>query len=124
MPWRWGGAEGRGGRPPPRPEDVARAVKATWLKASGADYPYARLKAIFSALGEVEDIVVRESKHKGSALVLLGSSEAARAACRSVCGDARAPLLVVPAPPATLAGPAAPGRAFESAVLARLRPSA
>jgi len=111
-----------GGRPPPPPEDVARAVKATWLKSSGADYPYARLKAIFSALGEVEDIVVRESKHKGSAVVLLGSSEAARSACQRVCGDARAPLLVVPAPAAALAGAAAPGgRAFEAAVLARLR---
>ena len=53
--------------------------------------------------------------------LLLGSSEAARSACRSVCGDARAPLLVVPAPPTALAGIAAPGLAFEVAVLARLR---
>ena len=109
------------GRPAPTEADVERTVKATWLKGNGADYPYARLKEIFSTLGTVEDIVVRESKHKGSALVMLASRETALLACRSVCGDARAPLLVLPAAQQALAAAGAPGRAFETAVLARLR---
>ncbi|KAI6677544.1 hypothetical protein NL676_038340 [Syzygium grande] len=75
--------------------DKEKVLKVSW-EMSGPDYTVERLKELFSAFGEVEDIVTRK---KRSALVVMASKDAAVAATRTVCGDLSNPLLVVPLQP-------------------------
>eukprot|EP00898_Chlorokybus_atmophyticus_P001771 jgi/Chlat1/2595/Chrsp178S02446 len=78
-------------------EHIERTVKARWSRGeSGADdYGVERLRAIFEVFGAVEDVVVcTVKKKKGSALIVMATSDAARLASQSLCGDLSNPLLV------------------------------
>ncbi|CAH1423426.1 unnamed protein product [Lactuca virosa] len=87
--------------------DKEKMLKVSWEKG-GLEYNEERLRGVFETFGEVEDVVIRSSKKKGSALVVMASKEAAVsfsqrktlmekrvAASGSVCGDVSNPLLVI-----------------------------
>ncbi|KAJ0040119.1 hypothetical protein Pint_27889 [Pistacia integerrima] len=74
-------------------------LKMSWEKV-GEDYTAERLKKIFSEFGQVEDVVIKSSKKKGSALVVMSTKDAMVAATGSVCGSLSNPLLVLPLQPA------------------------
>ncbi|OWM83975.1 dnaJ homolog subfamily C member 17 [Punica granatum] len=78
--------------------DKEKVLKVTWEKV-GVDYSPERLKEIFSEFGKVEDVVIRSSKKRGSALVVMRSRDEVVAATKIVCGDLSNPLLVVPLQP-------------------------
>jgi DnaJ family protein C protein 17 len=65
------------------PQDGVKTDKGKILKVSwdgGADlYSVAKLEELFQKFGKVEDIVIktRKSRSKGSAIVVMGSKEAA-----------------------------------------------
>ena len=87
------------------PEHLYRALKVVWRKdaGGGVEYPVAKLRSIFSAFGDVEDVVIRDGKKKkGSALVVFSAREGAKRAASAACGDPSNPLLAVRAaiPPA------------------------
>lgn len=56
--------------------DKEKALKVSWEKV-GEDYTAEKLRELFSRFGEVEDVVVRSSKKKGSALVVMATKDAA-----------------------------------------------
>lgn len=70
----------------------------TCLLLQAGDYNVSQLRAAFAGHGVVEDVVLREGKKKGSALVVMATQEAAAAAAGAVCGDMDNPLLVIPFP--------------------------
>lgn len=77
--------------------DKERVLKVTWDRIGGEDYSAQRLRELFREFGEVEDVVIRSStKKKGSALVVMASKDDVVTATRSVLGDLRNPLLVLP----------------------------
>ncbi|KAK4803221.1 hypothetical protein SAY86_001424 [Trapa natans] len=78
--------------------DKDKVLKVTWEKV-GPDYSPERLKELFSSFGKVEDVVIRSTKKRGSALVVMGSRDAVVAATGTTCGDLSNPLLVVPLQP-------------------------
>lgn len=80
--------------------DKTKVLKVTWEKGVG-DYSASRLREVFEEFGEVEDVLIKSSKKKGSALVVMSSKEAALAATGTLCGDLSNPLLVLPLQPAT-----------------------
>ncbi|KAL2537807.1 DNAJ heat shock N-terminal domain-containing protein [Forsythia ovata] len=88
-----GGGSGRG-------LDKGKVLKVSWEK-TGEDYTAQRLREIFEEFGVVEDVVIKSSKKKGSALVVMGSKDAAVAATGNVLGDLSNPLLVLPLEPAS-----------------------
>ena len=51
---------------------------------------------MFSEFGEVEDVVIRSTKKKCSALIVMATKDGAVAATRTLCGNLSNPLLVVP----------------------------
>jgi DnaJ family protein C protein 17 len=81
--------------------DIDKTIKVTWdcLEGGSGGYSAEQLKDIFKEFGEVEDIVIRQgkSRRKSSALLVMGSKEAAIAATQRQCGDISNPLLAVPA---------------------------
>lgn len=79
--------------------DKEKVLKVSWEKF-GEDYTAERLREIFSEFGKVEDVVIKSSKKKGSALVVMATKSAAGAATGSVCGNLSNPLLVLPLQPA------------------------
>ncbi|KAI3750017.1 hypothetical protein L2E82_20641 [Cichorium intybus] len=79
--------------------DKEKMLKVSWEKG-GLDYSAERLRGLFETFGEVKDVVIRSSKKKGSALIVMASKEAAIAATGTVCGDLSNPLLVIPLQPA------------------------
>ncbi|KAI8570278.1 hypothetical protein RHMOL_Rhmol01G0022200 [Rhododendron molle] len=79
--------------------DKEKVLKVYWEKI-GEDYSAQRLRELFEKFGEVEDVVIKSSKKRGSALVVMVSKDAAVAATGSVCGDLSNPLLVLPLDPA------------------------
>lgn len=82
--------------PPGVAEALPRTLKASWSRP-GLEYDAAALRRIFSAHGEVEDVVMREGKkRKGRALVVMATREGAAAAAAAVNGELSDPLLVVP----------------------------
>lgn len=98
--------------PPPKTEGVSRdeargavtvdkdkVLKVSWEKAGVAGYTAQRLREIFGQFGQVEDVVIKSSKSKGSALVVMASKDAAASASGTVLGDLSNPLLVVPMNP-------------------------
>ncbi|GAB2276605.1 hypothetical protein Dimus_011322 [Dionaea muscipula] len=101
--------------------DKERVLKVTWDMVGG-EYGANRLKELFQKFGEVEDIVIRRTKKKRSALVVMTSKEAAIAATRSVSGDLSNPLLVLPLKPTVEANDLASAtyQTFENSVLGRL----
>ncbi|KAK4372349.1 hypothetical protein RND71_007733 [Anisodus tanguticus] len=76
--------------------DKEKVLKVSWEKI-GEDYTAQKLTELFSELGEVEDVVIKSSKKKGSALVVMSSKDAIRiqrfdkmprfAARRRCCSD-------------------------------------
>ncbi|KAM7479469.1 hypothetical protein LguiA_027682 [Lonicera macranthoides] len=80
-------------------EKVHRVLKVSWEKF-GEDYTAQRLRELFEQFGEVEDVVIKSSKKKSWALVVMASKDAAVAATGTVCGDLSNPLLVLPLQPA------------------------
>ncbi|KAK4405372.1 DnaJsubfamily C member 10 [Sesamum angolense] len=80
--------------------DKAKVLKISWEKI-GEDYSAHRLREIFEKFGAVEDVVIKSSKKKGSALVVMASKDAAVAATGDVLGDLSNPLLVLPLQPAS-----------------------
>lgn len=102
-----GGKSSVGGGP--SATDKEKMLKVSWEKV-GLDYSAQRLRELFKTFGEVKDVVIRSSKKKGSALVVMATKEAAIAATGTVCGDLSNPLLVIPLQPAvTTAFPTARG---------------
>ncbi|KAL1811125.1 hypothetical protein ACET3Z_021190 [Daucus carota] len=123
--------------------DKEKVLKVSWDRIGGEDYSAQRLGDLFREFGEVEDVVIRTAnKKKGSAFVVMASKDAVVTATRSVLGDLRNPLLVLPLQPAVaptftsaqepvesrtpemshLVG--AGFQAFEDSVLAKLRKAA
>ncbi|GLT32272.1 hypothetical protein SLA2020_069500 [Shorea laevis] len=82
--------------------DKEKMLKVSWEKV-GEDYTAERLGELFSRFGKVEDVVIKNSKKRGSALVVMGSKEAAVAAAGSLSGSLSNPLLVVPLQPTVAA---------------------
>ncbi|XP_048336162.2 uncharacterized protein LOC107427382 [Ziziphus jujuba] len=123
--------------------DKERVLKVSWEKF-GQDYSYTaeRLRELFSKFGDVEDVVIKGSKKKGSALVVMATKDAAVAATGNLSGDLSNPLLVLPLQPlhptAATEVPTAPKSAepdhshlvgaayqsFEDAVLKKLQKAA
>lgn len=119
--------------------DKEKVLKVSWEKV-GEDYTAERLREIFSEFGKVEDVVIKSSKKKGSALVVMATKDAAGAATGSVCGSLSNPLLVLHLQPAVATQiPSAPKsvetesinnlvgagyQAYEDAVLEKLREKA
>jgi DnaJ family protein C protein 17 len=56
--------------------DKERVLKVSWEKV-GEDYTAEGLRDLFSKFGEVEDVVIKSSKKKGSALVVMATKAAA-----------------------------------------------
>lgn len=56
--------------------DKEKVLKVSWEKV-GEDYTAERLREIFSEFGKVEDVVIKSSKKKGSALVVMATKDAA-----------------------------------------------
>lgn len=83
--------------------DKERVLKVSWEKF-GVDYSAERLRILFEKFGDVEDVVIRNTKKRGSALVIMASKGAAIAAIGNVMGDLSNPLLVVPLQPVETAG--------------------
>ncbi|XP_055823358.1 uncharacterized protein LOC129891903 isoform X3 [Solanum dulcamara] len=86
-------AEGKGSS-----VDKEKVLKVSWEKID-EDYTAQRLRELFSEFGEVEDVVIKSSKKKGSALVVMSSKDAAKASRGNVLGDLSNPLLIVPLQP-------------------------
>ncbi|KAK4801105.1 hypothetical protein SAY86_021592 [Trapa natans] len=82
--------------------DKEKVLKVTWEKV-GSDYSPDTLKELFSMFGNVEDVVIRSTKKRGSALVVMESRDAVVAATGTTCGDLSNPLLVVPLHPTVAA---------------------
>ncbi|KAI3447917.1 hypothetical protein Pfo_004582 [Paulownia fortunei] len=80
--------------------DKEKVLKVSWEKI-GEDYTAQRLREIFEKFGAVEDVVIKSSKKRGSALVVMASKDAAVAATGNVLGDLSNPLLVLPLQPAS-----------------------
>ncbi|EPS66018.1 hypothetical protein M569_08760, partial [Genlisea aurea] len=74
--------------------DKERVLKVSWEKM-GRDYTIQELREIFEQFGQVED-VIRSSKKRGLALVVMKSKDAVDAAVGNVLGDLSNPLLVKP----------------------------
>uniref|UniRef100_A0A7N0UZM5 J domain-containing protein n=1 Tax=Kalanchoe fedtschenkoi TaxID=63787 RepID=A0A7N0UZM5_KALFE len=129
------GKEGGGGL------EKEKVLKVSWEKGV-VDYTAEKLGEIFSKFGKVEDVVIKGSKKKRSALVVMSSRDAVTAATGSVCGDLSNPLLVLPLQPAvpfaqdfptvqtpvesdTISKLVGPGyQAFEDSVLEKLQKAA
>ncbi|KAF3487732.1 hypothetical protein F2Q69_00056486 [Brassica cretica] len=75
--------------------DKERMLKVSW-ETIGEGYTAGRLREVFSEFGEVEDVVIRSTKKKCSALIVMATKDGAVAATRTLCGDLSNPLLVVP----------------------------
>lgn len=67
--------------------DQEKVLKVSWEKV-GEDYSADKLRELFSKFGEVEDVVIKGSKKKGSALVVMATKEGAVSFfCFSLCFD-------------------------------------
>jgi DnaJ family protein C protein 17 len=56
--------------------DKEKVLKVSWEKV-GEDYTAEGLRELFSKFGEVDDVVIKSSKKKGSALVVMATKDAA-----------------------------------------------
>ncbi|XP_012833708.1 PREDICTED: dnaJ homolog subfamily C member 17 [Erythranthe guttata] len=79
--------------------DKEKVLKVSWEKIGG-DYTAKMLKEIFEEFGDVEDVVIKSSKKKGSALVVMASKDSAVSATGNMLGNISNPLLVLPLQPA------------------------
>lgn len=76
---------------------LQRTLRVSW-DPHVSTYSSQQLRDAFAVHGLVEDVIFKEQKkkRKASALVVMGSLEAAEAAANAVCGRPDDPLLVVP----------------------------
>ncbi|CAN6685258.1 unnamed protein product [Malus baccata var. baccata] len=81
--------------------DEEKMLKVSWENV-GEGYTAERLRGLFSEFGEVEDIVIRGKKKRGSALVVMATKDAAAAATGTLLGDLSNPLLVIPLKPVSV----------------------
>ncbi|CAN6554577.1 unnamed protein product [Malus baccata var. baccata] len=81
--------------------DEEKMLKVSWENV-GEGYTAERLRGLFSVFGEVEDVVIRGKKKRGSALVVMATKDAAVAATGTVLGDLSNPLLVIPLKPVSV----------------------
>ncbi|XP_057427281.1 uncharacterized protein LOC130720628 [Lotus japonicus] len=93
--------------------DQEKVLKVSWEKV-GEDYPAEKLRELFSKFGEVEDVVIKGSKKRGSALVVMATKDGAVAATGSVIGHLANPLLVLPLKPAMAADSSSAPKAGET----------
>ncbi|RDX94331.1 DnaJ-like subfamily C member 17 [Mucuna pruriens] len=114
--------------PPPPPTakgsagggvDQEKVLKVSWEKV-GEDYSADKLRELFSKFGEVEDVVIKGTKKKGSALVVMANKQGAFAATGSVIGHLANPLLVLPLKPATVADSSSVPKSAETARMSNL----
>ncbi|KAK7280592.1 hypothetical protein RJT34_25656 [Clitoria ternatea] len=82
--------------------DQEKVLKVSWEKV-GEGYSADKLRELFLKFGEVEDVVIKGSKKRGSALVVMATKEGAVTATGSVIGHLANPLLVLPLKPAMAA---------------------
>ena len=75
---------------------MERSLKVSWDAGKGAGYGLPELRVAFGRFGVVEDVVLRDRKGRGTAIVVMASREGALGALDALCGDPRNPLLVVP----------------------------
>lgn len=54
--------------------DKSKVLKVSWEKTV-SDYSSSRLRDMFEEFGDVEDVVIKSSNKKGSALIVMGSKE-------------------------------------------------
>ncbi|KHN11501.1 hypothetical protein glysoja_015396, partial [Glycine soja] len=99
--------------------DQEKVLKVSWEKV-GEDYSADKLRELFSKFGEVEDVVIKGSKKKGSALVVMAIKEGAVAATGSVIGHLANPLLVVPLKPASVADSSSVPKSAETTRMSNL----
>ncbi|MED6179840.1 hypothetical protein PIB30_004480 [Stylosanthes scabra] len=92
--------------------DQEKILKVSWERV-GEDYSASKLRELFSKFGEVEDVVIKGGKKKGSALVVMANKEGAVAATGSMIGHLANPLLVVPLKPITKADSSSAPKAVE-----------
>ncbi|TVU48467.1 hypothetical protein EJB05_08105 [Eragrostis curvula] len=96
--------------------DKSKILKVSW-DGRPDYYTAAKLEEFFQKFGKVEDVVIktRKSRSKGSAIVVMGSKEAAQSAVKDhyIYNDSLVPLTV--APVQELGGfPARPAQSYES----------
>ena len=99
--------------------DQEKVLKVSWEKV-GEDYSADKLKELFSKFGEVEDVVIKGSKKKGSALVVMATKQGAVATIGNVIGNLANPLLVLPLKPAMPADSMGDPKSVESDVPSKL----
>ena len=75
------------------PEHLYRTIKVAWRR-DASNYPAKRLRDVYAQFGTVEDVVIREEKKKGSALVVF-ADRAAGAGRLGAGGRPPSPLLAV-----------------------------
>ncbi|KAK3150416.1 hypothetical protein QOZ80_3AG0232870 [Eleusine coracana subsp. coracana] len=79
--------------------DKSKILKVSW-DGSPDSYTASKLKELFQKFGEVEDVVIktRKSRSRGSAIVVMGSKEAAHSAIHNhiIYNDSLVPLTVAP----------------------------
>ncbi|KAI8004640.1 hypothetical protein LOK49_LG08G00225 [Camellia lanceoleosa] len=77
-----------------------KVIKVSWKKIGcGEDYSAERLKELFGKFGEVEDVVIKSLKKRGSTVVVMASKDEVVTAARSVFGNLSNPLWVFPLQP-------------------------
>ncbi|KAM1137061.1 hypothetical protein ACFX2B_034703 [Malus domestica] len=81
--------------------DEEKMLKVSWENV-GEGYTAERLRGLFSEFGEVEDVVIRGKKKRGSALVVMATKDAAATATGTLLGDLSNPLLVIPLKPVSV----------------------
>ncbi|KAL7210616.1 hypothetical protein ACSBR1_032053 [Camellia fascicularis] len=89
-----------------------KVIKVSWKKIGGGeDYSAERLRELFGKFGEVEDVVIKSLKKRGSAVVVMASKDAVAAAATtaagSVFGNLSNPLWVFPLQPISTSVPGA-----------------
>ncbi|CAH9146381.1 unnamed protein product [Cuscuta epithymum] len=116
--------------------DKEKALKVSWEKGCVVGYTAQQLMELFGEFGKVEDVVIKSSKSKGSAIVVMASKDAIESVCGVVLGDLSNPLLVVPLMPVNMPTDSSPFscassklgpheyQAFEDSVLEKLRKAA
>ncbi|GJV04031.1 DnaJ homolog subfamily C member 17 [Tanacetum coccineum] len=58
-------------------DDMEKMLRVSWENA-GFEYTVQSLREIFEAFGEVKDVVIRNKKKKGSAVIVMATKEAAK----------------------------------------------
>ncbi|XP_027366498.1 dnaJ homolog subfamily C member 17 [Abrus precatorius] len=99
--------------------DQEKVLKVSWEKV-GEDYSADMLRELFSKFGEVEDVVIKGSKKRGSALVVMATKDGAVAATGSVIGHLANPLLVLPLKPAMAADSSTASKTVETERMSNL----